>query len=200
MNTPELQRLKMAWLAARESGDTQAELSLLRDHPAEQAALIDFIAAYHATGGAQAMADVQEAPLLPLTQRAMQMALQRVFAPQVETAATLAELRKVRNLGKQEVARGLRLTVDVWNKFETGAIELASLSRRQLDRLAGYFQLSIEQFSTMLSSSQPSVSFNRRQTREAARSEQQGPQKQSFTEAIARSTMSQDDKDFWLDA
>jgi len=98
------------------------------------------------------------------------------------------------------VAKGLRLSVDVWNKFESGAIELVSLSQRHLERLAVYFQISIEQFSTMLEGSQPTVSFNRRQTREAARNEQQGPQKQSFADAVARSAMSQEDQHFWLDA
>ncbi len=29
----ELQQLKMAWLAAREAGDTQTQVALLRDHP-----------------------------------------------------------------------------------------------------------------------------------------------------------------------
>ena len=69
MNRPELQQLKMAWLAARETGDTQTQLNLLRDHPAEQAELIDFIATYHASGG-----DVWEVPtttLLPITQSAL---------------------------------------------------------------------------------------------------------------------------------
>ncbi len=36
MNTPELQRLKMAWLAAAEAGDTLSQQRLLREHPAEQ--------------------------------------------------------------------------------------------------------------------------------------------------------------------
>ena len=48
MNTLELQHLKMAWLAAKEAGDTQTQMRLLRDHPTEQEALVDFIAAYHA--------------------------------------------------------------------------------------------------------------------------------------------------------
>jgi transcriptional regulator with XRE-family HTH domain len=196
MNTPELQRLKMEWLAARESGDAEAQRKLLLDHPGEQAALVDFMAGYYAT---ETVALEENATLLPLTQRAAQKALERVFvAPAL--AANLAELRRNRHLSKVDVAKGLRLTVDVWNKFESGAIELVSLSTRQLDRLAAYFQVNVEQFSTLLNSSRPSVSFNRRQTREAARSEQQSLQKQSFTDAIARSTMSQEDQRFWLDA
>lgn len=189
MNTPELQRLKMAWIAAKESGDTQTQFNLLHDHPAEQDQLIDFIAAYHATDRKN------DEPLLALTQRACQTALDRAFAPQT-VAASLGELRKSRNLTKVAVAKGLRLTVDVWEKFESGAIELVSLSQRQLDRLSQFFQVSSEQFGTILNNSQPSFTLNRRQTKEGAQKEQ-GPQKQSFSQAIARSTMSKEDKKFW---
>ena len=196
MNTPELQQLKMKWLAAKEAGDIQAQLGLLRDHPGEQAALTDFIAAYYATGGAEPIA--QDTPLLDLTMRACQSALERVFEEQV-AVATLGELRKSRSMSKVDVAKGLRLTVDVWNKFENGAIELVSLSQRQLERLAQFFQISIDQFSSLLDNSQPAITLNRRQTHAAARSEQQGPEKQSFAEAIARSTMSREDRQFWLD-
>jgi transcriptional regulator with XRE-family HTH domain len=197
MNTPEVQRLKMAWLAAKEAGDTPTQFSLLRDHPGEQAALIDFIAAYHATTGVN-VENEQEEELSTLTQRACQRALERVFAPQ-QAAANLAALRKSHNMSKVDVAQGLRLSVDVWHKFETGAIEMVSLSQRQLERLASFFQISIEQFGTLLNGSQAAVSINRRQTRNAARSQRQGPQKQSFTEAIERSLMSKEDKHFWLE-
>jgi len=196
MNTPELQQLKMKWLAAKEAGDIQAQLGLLRDHPGEQAALTDFIAAYYATGGAEPVS--QDVPLLDITMRACQSALERVFEEQV-AVATLGELRKSRSMSKVDVARGLRLTVDVWNKFENGAIELVSLSQRQLERLAQFFQISIDQFSSLLDNSQPAVTLNRRQTRSAASSQQQGPEKQSFAEAVARSTMSREDRQFWLD-
>src|SRR5690242_18257932 len=96
MNTFELQQLKMAWLAAQEAGDTQAQLALLHDHPEELDALIDFVAAYYATGGDDAVAEEQ---LLPITQKACQRALERVFEPQV-VVANLAELRKSCNLQK----------------------------------------------------------------------------------------------------
>jgi transcriptional regulator with XRE-family HTH domain len=199
MNTPELQQLKMAWLAAKEAGDTQTQLSLLRNHPGEQAALIDFIAAYHATNATAGtrLNEEQDNELSALTQRACQTALERAFAPQL-VAASLVELRKSRSMSKVDVAQGLRLSVDVWNKFESGAIELVSLGQRQLQRLANFFQVSTEQFSTLLSNSQPALSMNRRQTRDASHN-QQGPQKQSFIEAIERSTMSKEDKEFWLE-
>ena len=167
MNTPELQRLKMAWLAAKENNDTQTQIRLLRDHPTEQEALIDFVAAYHATSRTDAESTAADVPLLALTQRACQSALERVFEPQF-AVATLSELRKSRHLNKVEVAKGLHLGVDVWNKFEEGAIELVSLSQRQLQRLAGFFQVSVEQFGTLLDHSQPAFTMNRRQTREAA--------------------------------
>jgi transcriptional regulator with XRE-family HTH domain len=184
----------MAWLAAREAGDMQTQMSLLHDHPAEQATLIDFIAAYHASGGSEAID--QGEPLLRLTNRACLSALERVFAAQV-AFANLAELRKSRSMSKVEVAKSLRLTVDVWNKFEAGAIELVSLSRHQIERLALFFEVSIDQFSELLHSSQPALTLNRRQTKEAAL-QPQGPQKQSFSEAVERSTMTQEDRQFWL--
>ncbi len=194
MNAPEIQRLKMAWLAAHDANDRQAQVQLLQEHPDEQEALIDFIAAYHATGGAE---EVQlDAPLLTLTQRASQRAFERVFATEL-TVATLGELRKARRLSKVDVAKGLRLGLDVWNKFESGAIEFMSLSQEQLGRLAHFFQVSNEQFQNLLSSSQPGVTVHFRQTREAARSGQQGPRKQSFQDAISRSSMAQSDKQFW---
>lgn len=197
MNTPELQHLKMAWLAAKEAGDTPTQFSLLRDHPGEQAALIDFIAAYHATASIQ-LEEEQNNLLSALTQLACQRALERVFEPQL-VAASLVELRKNRNMSKVDVAQSLRLSVDVWNKFEAGAIEMVSLSQRQLERLAHFFQVSVEQFGNLLSGSQPTMGINRRQTRNASRNQRQGPQKQSFTEAIERSPMSKEDKDFWLE-
>src|SRR5450631_1338174 len=152
MNTPELQRLKMAWLAAKEAGDTSTQFSLLRDYPGEQAALIDFIAAYHATVGIQ-LEEEQASEVSALTQRAYQRALERVFEPQ-QRAASLVELCKSRNMSKVDVAQGLRLSVDVWNKFEVGAIEMVSLSQRQLERLARFFQITVEQFATLLNGSQ----------------------------------------------
>ena len=198
MSTSELQRLKMAWIAAKEAGDVAAQQRLLRDHPSQQEALIDFIAGYYATTEIELE---ENASLLPLTQRACQSALTRVFSPQAALSfANVAELRKQRSLSKVEAARGLRMGVDVWNKFESGAIELVSLSNRQLERLAQFFQVSVDQFSQLLTGSQPSISINRRQTQQGAASEQQGPGKQTFEEAIARSTMAKEDKQFWLDA
>ena len=187
-NISELQALKMAWLAAKEAGDTQTQLRLLRDHPIEQADLITFIAAYAATEGQN-----EEQPLV-LTQRAMQTALERVFVVPQKVPATLAELRKQRNLTKLSVAKALRLSADVWQLFEDGTIELVSLSQKQLDRLAQFFQVSSEQFGSILTNSQPSLGMNRRQTKAGA---QQEAKKMSLKQAIARSTMPKEDKKFW---
>jgi transcriptional regulator with XRE-family HTH domain len=195
MEAHELQQLKMAWVAAREAGDTQAQLALLRDHPDVQAALVDFIAAYHATDVAGP--DALHTPLSPLTQRACQTALERVFGNAL-VAANLRELRMQRGLSMANAARGLRLGVDVWKKFEDGAIELASLTERQLERLATFFRVSTGQFGMMLQSSQPTLALNRRQTSEAAHSKQQGAQKQSFGEAVEKSTMTKEEKRLWL--
>lgn len=191
MNTSELQQLKMAWLAAQEAGDKQAQFALLRDHPDAQDALIDFIAAYHIT------APVEEASVLPLTRRASATALERVFGEAV-VAANLKELRAKRGLSLVQAARGLRLGVDVWKKFEDGVIELVSLSERQLERLAQFFEVSSEQFGSMLNSSQAAMTINRRQTAQAARDSEQSAKKQSFAEAIEKSTMPKADKKEWL--
>ena len=195
MKTSELQQLKMAWLAAKDNGDTQAQITLLRDYPEAQAALIDFIAAYHATAIEET--DALETVPLPLAQRAAQAALERVFDRQ--TAATsLQELRVQRGFSMVNAARGLRLSVDVWKKFESGAIELLSLSELQLARLASFFHVSVEQFGAMLNNSQPALTLNRRQTSTAARSKQQSPKKQSFAEAIEKSAMTGEEKRYWL--
>ncbi len=97
MSSNELQQIKMAWLAAEEAGDTRAKLILLRDHPDLQDALIDFAAACHITSPAGA-----EPAMLPLTRRAMDAALKRVFAPEPVTqpvsASSLRELRGQRGL------------------------------------------------------------------------------------------------------
>jgi len=185
----------MAWLAAKEAGDTQAQIALLRDHPAEQAELIDFIAAYRATDAPGP--DALHTPISPMTQHASQAALERVFGGS-PVAASLRELRMQRGLSMANAARGLRLGIDVWKKFEDGAIELISLGERQLERLAAFFRVSSEQFGAMLNNSQPTLAFNRRQTSSAARGEQ-GPKKQSFTEAIEKSTMSKEEKRLWLE-
>lgn len=198
MKQNELQQIKMAWLAAEEAGDTRAKLALLRDHPDLQDVLIDFVAAYHLTSPAGS-----EPEILPLTQRATQNALARVFAPRTASvtvatpAASLRELRNLRGLALAETARGLRLGVDVWKKFEDGLIELNSLGERQLARLASFFGVAGEQFSTMLSQSQPAFTLNRRQTAEAAKQTRQP--KQSFAEALEKSTMSPEDKRAWME-
>jgi transcriptional regulator with XRE-family HTH domain len=195
MNTRELQQLKMAWIAAKETGDIQAQVALLRDHPEAQPALIDFIAAYRSTDITGSSTGGEQ--LLPLTLRATQTALERVFDTQ--TAATnMRELRAQQGFTMVSAAKGLRLSIDVWKKFESGAIELASLTEKQLDRLARFFQVSAEQFGEMLNNSSPSVTLNRRQTESAARADQQA-QKQSLSEAIQKSTMTKEEKRLWLE-
>jgi transcriptional regulator with XRE-family HTH domain len=211
MHKSELQQLKMAWIAAKEAGDTQAQVLLLRDHPEAQEALSDFIVAFAATSLAETEAIAAESTeLLPLTQRAMQTALGRVLLAGIArgqgerkgselVAQNLVELRTRRHLTLVGAARGLHLGADVWKKFEQGAIELVSLSERQLERLASFFEVSAEQFGLILNNSQPRMTINRRQMSGAARSEQEGPKKQSFAEAIEKSTMSKEEKKLWLE-
>lgn len=197
MSTSELQSLKIAWLAAKEAGDTQAQYRLLRDHPEQQAALIDFIAAYHATAFSAPEGD--DPSLTLLTQRALNTALSRVF-PAPVLAKNLTELRKLRNMDKSAAAAGLRLSVEVWNLFEEGRIQVVSLSQRQLDRLAHFFQVSVEQFSTLLSDGQAATSMSMlRRQKPAGKGGQQEPVAKTIEEAILHSRMSKEDKKYWLE-
>src|SRR6266566_237749 len=191
MNNDELQQLKMAWLAAEEAGDKDRQLALLRDYPDAQEPLIDFIAAYHITEPGEENA--QQVEILPLTRRAFATTLERIFSPSMAQGG-LRQLREEAELSLVETARGLRLGIDVWKKFEDGVIELVSLSERQLVRLADFFEVSGEQFGRLLNSSQTVMTLNRRQTARAARSSEQASKKQSFTEAIEKSTMSKEEK------
>lgn len=194
MNTLDLQHIKMAWLVAEDSGNRAAQIALLRDYPDAQDELTDFIAAYHLTETAPAESEA----LLPLTERAVQTAMQRVFGSPLATA-DLRSLRARKGLSLTQAARGLHLGADVWKKFEDGVIDLLSLSERQLGRLAQFFQVSAEEFSNLLLSSSPVPTLNRRQTAQAAHESQQQPaRKQSLTEAIEKSSMTKAEKKEWL--
>ena len=195
MNNDELQQLKMDWLAAEEAGDKERQLALLRDHPDAQEPLIDFIAAYHITEPGEENA--QQVEILPLTQRALATTLERVFSPSLAQGG-LRQLREQTGLSLVETARGLHLGIDVWKKFEDGVIELVSLSERQLVRLANFFHVGVEQFGTILNISQPIPTLDRRQTAQAARNTLNTQKKQSFAEAVKKSTMSRDEKKEWL--
>jgi transcriptional regulator with XRE-family HTH domain len=195
MNNDELQQLKMAWLAAEEAGDKERQLALLRDHPDAQESLVDFIAAFHITEPGEE--NVQQVEILPLTQRALAITLERVFSPSMIQGG-LRQLREQTGLSLVETARGLRLGIDVWKKFEDGVIELVSLSERQLERLANFFHVGVEQFGTMLTNSQPLPTLDRRQTAQAARNTFSRQKKQSFAEAVKKSTMSKEEKKNWL--
>jgi transcriptional regulator with XRE-family HTH domain len=195
MNNDNVQHLKMAWLAAEEAGDKERQLALLRDHPDAQESLIDFIAAYRITESREENA--QQVEILPLTQRAFATTLDRVFSPSVARGG-LRKLREQTGLSLVETARGLKLGIDVWKKFEDGVIELVSLSERQLERLANFFHVGVEQFGTMLNNSQPIPTLDRRQTAQAARNTLSQQKKQSFAEAVKKSTMSREEKKEWL--
>ncbi|HEV2580817.1 MAG TPA: helix-turn-helix transcriptional regulator [Ktedonobacteraceae bacterium] len=194
MTSNDLQQLKMAWLAAEDAGDKQAQIALLRDHPDAQDELIDFIAVYHMSAPVGS-----QTALLPLTQRAISRAFEHVFSPQsVVAAANLRDLRAKQGLTLVQAARGLRLGIDVWKKFEDGVIDLVSLSERHLERLARFFHISAEQFGSLLLQSQPLPTLDRRQTAQAARSSQQSRlPKQPFAEAIEKSAMTREEKEEW---
>lgn len=194
MNEHELQHLKIAWLRAEENGDRAAQVALLRDYPDAQDELTDFIAAYHIIGTAPAESET----LSPLTERAAQTAMQRVFGSPL-ASADLRSLRARMGLSLTQAARGLRLGADVWKKFEDGVIDLLSLSERQLGRLAQFFHVSADEFGRLLQNSSPVATLNRRQTAQAAReSEQQPTRKQPFAEALEKSSMTKAEKKEWL--
>lgn len=195
MNNDELQQLKMAWLDAEDAGDTERQLALLRDHPNAQESLIDFIAAYHITEPGQE--NVQEVEILPLTQRALARTLERVFSPSMVQGG-LRQMREQMGLSLVETARGLRLGIDVWKKFEDGVIEFVSLSERQLERLANFFHVGADQFASLLNNSQPVPTLDRRQTAQASRNTLAQQKKQSFAEAVKKSSMSREEKKEWL--
>ncbi|HEU0002501.1 MAG TPA: helix-turn-helix transcriptional regulator [Ktedonobacteraceae bacterium] len=192
MNTKDLQQLKMAWLAAEDSGDRAAQIALLRDYPDAQDELTGFIAAYHIVETAPSESEA----LLPLTERAAQTAMQRVFGSPI-ASADLRSLRARQGLSLTQAARGLRLGADVWKKFEDGIIDVYSLSERQLGRLAQFFHIGAEEFGKLLLNSQPVPTLNRRQTAQAARDSQQAARKQSFAEAIEKSSMAKAEKKEW---
>jgi hypothetical protein len=196
MHDDTLQQLKMAWLAAEEAGDKEQQIAILRDHPTMQDALIDFIAAYRAVEPEDE--GTQNTEILRVTQRGFTIALERIFQPSTVEGG-LRLLREQRGLSLVETARGLKLGIDVWKKFEDGVIELVSLSERQLERLAAFFHVGIEQFGTMLTHSQPVPILDRRQTAQAARSTFNRQKKQSFAEAVKKSSMSKEQKKDWLD-
>ena len=195
MNNDELQQLKMAWLAAEEAGDKDRQLALLRDYPDAQEPLIDFIAAYHITEPGEENA--QQVEILPLTRRAFATTLERIFSPSMAQGG-LRQLREEAELSLVETARGLRLGIDVWKKFEDGVIELVSLSERQLERLANFFHVGVKQFGTILNNSQPIPTLDRRQTAQGARNTLSQQKKQSFAEAVKKSTMSKEEKKEWF--
>lgn len=195
MHYNDLQQFKMAWLAAEEAGDKEQQLALLRDHPSMQDALIDFIAAYHAVEADGD--DTQQEEILMVTQQGFAIALDRIFKPSTVKGG-LRQLREQRGLSLVATARGLKLGIDVWKKFEDGVIELVSLSERQLERLAAFFEVGVEQFGTMLNNSQPVPTMDRRQTAKAARSTFNRQKKQSFAEAVKKSSMSTEEKSDWL--
>ena len=196
MQNDELQQIKMAWLAAEETGDKEKQIALLRDHPTMQESLIDFIAAYRAVEPGED--DAQANEILMVTQQAFKISLERVFKPSIVEGG-LRQLREQRGLSLVATARGLKLGIDVWKKFEDGVIELVSLSERQLERLAAFFHVGVEQFGTMLNNSQPVPTLDRRQTAQAARSTFNRQKKQSFAEAVKKSSMSKEEKKDWLD-
>ena len=195
MNNEELQQLKMAWLAAEDEGETERQLALLRDHPNEQESLIDFIAAYHITEPVEE--NSQQIEILPLTQRALVSSLERVLSHSMVHDG-LRQMREQMGLSLVETARGLRLGIDVWKKFEDGVIEFVSLSERQLERLTNFFHVGAEQFGSMLNNSQPVSTLDRRQTARAARSTLSQQKKQSFADAVKKSSMSKEEKKEWL--
>jgi hypothetical protein len=112
--------------------------------------------------------------------------------PDIET---LAQLRRARELSKKTIASTLRLSVDVWHKLENGAILLETLSSDCLNTLAQGLQITREELLRLLThkhaSTQNSMCYTTRRPVLL-------PEPQSFATAITRSSMSREDKQYWL--
>jgi len=111
----------------------------------------------------------------------------------MQRTENLSELRKARGLSKIEAASSLRLSVDVWHTFEEGLIRLETLSLASLNELAKCLQVSVEEFIVRLTNSSPTP-LGVCQPKQGGSST---PQPQPFATMLARSSMSEEDKQFW---
>ena len=115
-----------------------------------------------------------------------------------EEVKTLSALRKYRGYtSKVTVARMLGFTPDVWNKFEVGAILPESLSALQVACLAHFFGVSPACFMELLSSCSPTTLYQSRKEN-ASPGSVEAIKRQTFATALARSTMSNEAKVYWL--
>ncbi len=117
---------------------------------------------------------------------------------------SLLDLRRQRGVSLVQAAAALRLSPDVWKKFETGAILPDSLHSFQVERLAAFFEIPPATFvaalrkSASLAALAPPVAFCRRKSSRSLSGHETTPASQQFETALALSQMNEEAKRSWL--
>jgi hypothetical protein len=202
----ELIRLKRELTAARERGEQGALARMVRAHAAYAGELAQFALALVATSSYEHEMPTPETEAI--TARATARAMATVFAAQAAApvvaaeapagaralGATLAALRRARNLSLAVVARQLGLGVDVLQGIETGLIRAASVPDSFTHVLGELLELTAEQVRTTLIT-QPAVQPALRRQKGAGEMPEL-----DFTEAVRLSPgMTPEQKARWLD-
>jgi len=203
---PELMRLKMELVAAREHGEGGALSRMLVAHPRHVAALTEFAAALVATSGYER--ETLTAETMAVAARAEARALATVFPVTAPVAASksassgfgaravasLKALRRARGVSLSAAARRLGLGLDVLSDLEAGLINASSVPDRLTRALGELLQTTAEQVHAALdaqSAVRPALQLNRS-------SDGDVPMR-DFAEAVRLSTsMSPEQKTEWL--
>jgi transcriptional regulator with XRE-family HTH domain len=206
---PELMRLKMELVAAREHGEGGALSRMLVAHPRHVAALAEFAAALVATSGYER--ETLTAETMAVAARAEARALATVFpvtAPVAASesarsasggfgalaAASLKALRRARGVSLSAAARRLGLGLDVLSDLEAGLINASSVPDRLTRALGELLQTTAEQVRAALdaqSAVRPALQLNRSSDGDVLM--------RDFADAVRLSTsMSPEQKTEWL--
>jgi transcriptional regulator with XRE-family HTH domain len=193
-----LMQAKMELVAALESGGAPAMMAQLHRQVRHQGDLAEFAAALLATTPLP-NEEALVPQYLPLAERATQRALAAVAAAPAG-ALTLSAVRRARGLSPAQVARQLKLGVDVLDKLEKGRIVAASVPGRLLDELAALLDISARQVRACLDVVAPATApALRRQRTVAPRAGQETAAAQTFADAVRRSPgMSEAQREEWL--
>ncbi len=153
-----LRQAKLALVAARERGETDALARALRASPAQANALADFALALTATdsyGNEALTPDVSE-----IAAAARARAFTAVFgaeaadvAPALAASAqarSLKALRQARGVTLSAAARALGLGVDVLSALEAGRVRASSAPRQLTEALSGLLDATVDQISAAL--------------------------------------------------
>ncbi|MEO7000727.1 MAG: helix-turn-helix transcriptional regulator [Ktedonobacterales bacterium] len=203
----DLMRAKMALVAAREQGATEALGAELVKHPADADELTTFAMALIATASYDAEpipADVCEVAARARTQAFAVVFGEPVAAPVAVAAPqgalagmlSLKALRQARGLGMKTVAERLGLGADVLSALEAGRIAVASVPERLTNALGELLGASLDQLTGAMSLSvQPAL----RRSQVGAVKGDQAPAPLDFAEVVRQSpSMSAQQKAAWL--